>query len=208
MTNILWFFDFISPFAYLQAERLGDLTASVTPKPVLFAGLLKHWGHLGPAEIPAKRLFTYRHVLWLAQKHGIPMKLPPAHPFNPLKLLRLCLACENRLEAVSAIFRFVWRDGGDVENPAQLAALAHRLGAEPFPDCLQDPHVKRQLIQNGEDAKALGLFGVPSLVIDGELFWGFDATEMVGDYLADPNLLSRGEMARVNALPIGTARPK
>ena len=86
-----WYFDFISPFAYLQwmVLRRDHADLDINPKPLLFAGLLKHWGQLGPAELPGKRVHTYRLVLWQARQMGIALRFPPAHPFNPLPALRL-----------------------------------------------------------------------------------------------------------------------
>jgi len=108
-----WYFDFVSPFAFLQSEQLGTLPqkVSVRYRPVLFAAILEANGQRGPAEIPAKRAFTYRFCLWQAKRLGIPMRFPPEHPFNPLPLLRLAIACDSTAAAVQAIFRFVWRDG-------------------------------------------------------------------------------------------------
>ena len=79
-----WYFDVISPFAYLALREIEDLTKSVTIayRPILFAGLLQHWKHLGPAEIPPKRIHTYRLCVFEAQRRGIPFRFPPAHPFN------------------------------------------------------------------------------------------------------------------------------
>lgn len=97
MKQITFYLDFVSPYAYLAFERLPEallgLSYAVDYRPVLFAGLLKHHGQLGPAEIGPKRDWTYRQVLWLAHTHGIAMQMPVAHPFNPLPLLRLALAC-------------------------------------------------------------------------------------------------------------------
>src|SRR5580700_4734549 len=101
MKSAEWYFDFVSPFAYLQLEAFDELCgARVTFRPVLFAGLLNHWGHKGPAEIPQKRRFTYRFVQWLAERDGVPLKFPRAHPFNPIKALRLAIAAGNGIEAV------------------------------------------------------------------------------------------------------------
>ena len=92
MKHITFYLDFISPFAYLAFEKLPEtllgLNYQVTYKPVLFAAMLSQHGQLGPAEIPAKRDWTYRHVLWLAHTHQVPLHMPAAHPFNPLALLR------------------------------------------------------------------------------------------------------------------------
>ena len=82
-----WYFDFLSPFSYLQLVQFDRLPPDleITYRPVLFAGLLGHWEHKGPAEIPAKRVHTYRWCHWYAARHGIPFRMPPAHPFNPLR---------------------------------------------------------------------------------------------------------------------------
>ena len=95
-----WYFDFISPFAYLQFKHFHRLPddLEVTLHPLLFAGLLNHWEHKGPAEIPAKRTQTYQFTHWHAEQLGVPFRTPPAHPFNPLPALRLA-ACISSLEA-------------------------------------------------------------------------------------------------------------
>ena len=92
MTKTTWYFDFISPFAYLQLARFTELPQSldINLKPVLFGSLLKHWGQLGPAEIPPKRRFVYRFFKWSADRLDLPFIMPPSHPYNPLPALRLC----------------------------------------------------------------------------------------------------------------------
>lgn len=208
--TVEWFFDFISPFSYLQLECFDRLPRDtvVAFRPILFAGLLDHWGHKGPAEIPEKRRFTYRHVQWMADRDGIPMRFPPAHPFNPLPALRLSIAAGCTPDAVRRIFRFLWRDGGNLADPAGFAALGRTVGVADAAAAIQAPAVKDTLRANGDRARALGLFGVPSLLVGGEIFWGYDATGMAIDALNDPGLLARGEIGRVSALPIGIERGK
>jgi 2-hydroxychromene-2-carboxylate isomerase len=206
-----WYFDYVSPFAYLQSERLSSLPADLELhcKPILFAGLLDHWGHKGPAEIGGKRRFTYRHVQWLAEKQGIALKFPPSHPFNPLMLLRLTIALGNERKAIQEIFRFIWRDGLAPDSPENLGLLATRLGfngAAGLADMAAIPEAKAGLRKNGEDAIARGAFGVPTLVIGEELFWGFDATEMALDYLAKKPVFVDAEMRRVSDMPYGAVR--
>ena len=102
-----WYFDFVSPFSYLQCERLQPHAVSIRPHPVLFAAILDANGQKGPAEIDAKRVFTYRFVVWQAKALGIPLRFPHAHPFSPIPLLRLAIACDCTLDAITRIFRFV-----------------------------------------------------------------------------------------------------
>ncbi|MFC3714668.1 2-hydroxychromene-2-carboxylate isomerase [Luteimonas soli] len=204
--SVDWYFDFISPFAYLQWQAVKRMEGvAVTCRPVLFAGLLSHHSHKGPAEIPAKRLFTYRHALWRADRAGIPMAFPPAHPFNPLASLRLCIAAGSGADAVDAIFDHVWRQGRPAESFDELAEVASGLGIDD-PVALQRPGVKQALRDNFDAAVQAGVFGVPTLVTDGELFWGEDATAMFQHYLADPALFATPEMRRLAELPVATAR--
>ncbi len=208
MPSADWYFDFISPFSYLQSERLASLAPklSIRYRPVLFGVLLSHHGHKGPAEIPAKRAFTYRQVMWLAHKQGIPLKFPPEHPFNPLPLLRLAIACDCAPDAVQRIFRFVWRDGRLPDLPIEWAELTHDLGLVDADARIADPAVKAELRRNTDEAISRGVFGVPTLAIGGELFWGADATDMARDFVNAGCRYDDPEYARVAALPTGVVR--
>ncbi len=152
MKTIDWYFDFISPFSYLQFEQLPRLPATVEVqlRPVLFAGLLNHWNSKGPVEIPGKRRFTYRHVHWLARRHGIPFKMPPAHPFNPLRVLRLSIALGNGPETVQQIFRFIWREGRD--PGAEWLELQRRLDVTDADRRIAAPEVRSALRRNTQEA--------------------------------------------------------
>ena len=195
MKHITFYLDFISPYAYLAFERLPEalegVSYSVSYQPVLFAGMLKHYGQLGPAEIAPKRDWTYRQVLWLANSLGIELQMPVSHPFNPLPLLRLALACSpdaapgypNR-HVCESVFRHVWRGGAEAGDAQRLQALTQKLA--PRRDMQDEVHaasVKLQLKKNTEDAIAKGVFGVPSFAVDDKLFWGLDALPMLRDYL-------------------------
>jgi 2-hydroxychromene-2-carboxylate isomerase len=189
MKHLDFYFDPISPFACLAFERLphalAGLSYSVAYRPVLFAGLLSHWGQKGPAEIEPKRAWTFRHVQWMAQRQGIEMQTPAQHPFNPLALLRLAIACAPEGGTPSRfvceqVFRHVWRGGGDPNDGARLAALAAQLA--PLRDPAGDT-VKQALRDGTAAAVAKGVFGVPTIEVDGRLFWGLDSLEMLGAYL-------------------------
>jgi len=210
MKTIEWFFDFVSPFSYLQCEKLPDLpqTVRVEYRPILFGALLSHWDHKGPAEIPRKRTFTYRSLVWSAHKQNIPFRFPRAHPFNPLPLLRLSIALDNRPEAVREIFRFVWRDGKLPQDAEDWSTLTRRLNTADADDLIQSDSVKKILRGNTNRAIEQGIFGVPTMLVDEELFWGVDYFEFLLEYLQNPNLLEDDEIRRVSNLPAAIQRKK
>ncbi|MBE2243841.1 MAG: DsbA family protein [Burkholderiaceae bacterium] len=196
MKQLRFYFDVVSPYAYLAFERLPQalvgLSVEVSYQPVLFAGLLAHWGNLGPAEIQPKRAWTYRQVAWLAHRQGVRLDLPAQHPFNPLALLRLALACVPeagegaRLVTPSRrvcerLFHHVWHSGEDANDAQRLAALHAAL--QP----VRDPHgnaVRNALREATTAAAERGVFGVPAIEVDGRMFWGLDSIDMLAAYLA------------------------
>ena len=205
-----WYFDFISPFSYLQLRKVRQwcVRTPITPMPIAFGAVLKANGQLGPAEIPGKREFTYRFVQWQAERAGTALRFPPAHPFNPLSALRLCIAAATTWESVQAIFDHIWRDGRDGASVAGLAPVAAALGISDVESATAAPEVKNQLRANTESALAAGVFGVPTLRIGDELFWGNDATPLIEDWLADPQRFAGAEYARIADLPVGVERSR
>lgn len=216
-----WYFDPVSPYAYLHFKLFDRIVwphgaaPEIEYVPVLFAGLLKAHGMKGPAELAEKRRHTYRMCVWLAREHGIPFRLPPAHPFNPLHALRLLIGAAVRAGVstgtpvrtqVEAVFDCIWRDGNDVNAPAVFAALAHQLGVADAPATITRPDVKQQLLDNTQRALQCGIYGVPTFEIDGQLFWGSDTLALMNAWLAAPELLTQGEMARIDALPAAAIR--
>lgn len=203
-----WYFDPISPFAYLHLRQFHRLPAGTEVEyvPILFAGLLKAHGHKGPAEIAEKRRQTYRMCVWLAREAGIPLRFPPAHPFNPLHVLRLLVASGATVAHVEAVFRCIWEAGCDPNRPDVFADLATQLGVSDAAAAIADPAVKAGLAANTARALARGVYGVPTFDYAGELFWGADALGMMRDYAADRTLFKAGEFARVDALPAAAMR--
>ena len=207
MRKAVWYFDVISPYSYLHLARFAELPADleIDYRPVLFAGLLNHWGQKGPAEIDAKRRWTYRSCQYWADSHGVPFRFPAAHPFNPLHFLRLIVACGSTPQAVRRVFDHVWTTGADPSDEQGFAALAHSLGIDD-PAQLGAPRVKDALRKNTEEAAALGVFGVPTFVVEGEIFWGNDSMEFFLAWLADASVLAGAEMQRIDMLPVAAAR--
>ena len=218
MRQLTFYFDPISPYAYLAFHALPQAlhvhSIAVQYKPILFAALLQANGQKGPAEIPGKREWTYRQVLWFAQQLGIPMALPKAHPFNPLALLRALLAgadtsgCVNRY-LTGLAFDHVWREGADAADPARIKDFSAQIAAHCEASgraLVEADDVKTQLRRNTEDALALGVFGVPTAHIEGHNFWGADGLAMLTDYLSHPEWFLSDEYQRVGELPIGVSR--
>lgn len=211
MKTITCYLDFISPYAYLAFEALPQAlmgsSYQVAYKPVLFAAMLKHHGHLGPAEIAGKREWTYRQVLWQAHQHQIKMDMPAVHPFNPLSLLRLGVACDpqglpNRY-VCETIFRHVWQGGAVADNAQRLHALMQQLQPARSPDSAQ---VKTQLKAHTDEAIARGVFGVPTFAVDDKLFWGLDALPMLRAYLLHDPWFESGHWENVEKTTLGISR--
>lgn len=207
---IRWYFDFISPFSYLQWQKVKasfdgrGTSGEVIPVPIVFGAVLAAHGQKGPAEIAGKREFTYRHVLWQARQEGVALRFPPAHPFNPLAALRLCIAAGSTARAIDAVFDWIWKEGNPGDTFDALAPVAVALGIDPA--TAQGDAAKAQLRANTEAAIAAGVFGVPTLAFDGHLFWGNDAHDFALAALRDPAVLGDPEMQRVATLPVGVQR--
>jgi 2-hydroxychromene-2-carboxylate isomerase len=207
--SIRWYFDFISPFSYLQWQKVKTLPEAMTPVPIVFGALLAAHGQKGPAEISGKREFTYRHVLWQARQEGIELRFPPAHPFNPLAALRLCVAAGSTTQAVDAVFDWIWKRGEAGDSIESLSSVATALGVDAA--IAQGEAAKAQLRVNTETAIADGVFGVPTLAfdggpLDGMLFWGNDAHAFALAALRNPEVLADPEMQRISTLPVGVQR--
>lgn len=181
--TIRFTFDFISPNAYLAWTQLPKLAerheAAIEPVPVLFAALLEASGRLGPAEIPLVMRWMWKNVLRKSILLGVPFQPPAFHPFNPLLALRassLPLADGERRKVIDALFRAVWVDGIHVADEDQVRRVldAHGLDGATLVAQAQRPEAKDRLRAQTQDAIARGVFGVPTMEVGEELFWGYD----------------------------------
>jgi 2-hydroxychromene-2-carboxylate isomerase len=195
-----FFYDPISPYAMLGfhalPQALAGVSAQVRYTPVLFGAMLRANETKGPAEIATKRDWTFRHVHWLAERAGITLVDPAQHPFAPVALLRLALAAAdadapahtNRW-VTEQLFAHVWQSQGkDVNDPQHMGTLQARLAQHVSErgDTWRDPGseaVKTQLRANTDRALREGVFGVPTVRVDGQVFWGVDALPMLSEYL-------------------------
>lgn len=212
MKLLTFWLDPISPYSYLAFEQLPQalqgLSVEVQYRPVLFAGLLKHWGQKGPAEIGPKRDWTYRQIAWLSSRHGIEFAMPAAHPFNPLPLLRLAWACtppglSPSRYVCETLLHHVWRGGAAADDGARLDALKTTLTPAIDPD---SDDAKQRLREATDDAIARRVFGVPTIEADGRLYFGFDALPMLREALAGAAWFDGPDWDGVARTPVGVMR--
>jgi 2-hydroxychromene-2-carboxylate isomerase len=188
--DVVIYFDFISPYAYIGWTQVHALAAraprprAVAPIPVLFAAILDARGQKGPAEIPAKRAYAFKDAYRKAHAFGLPPLVPPpTHPFHPLTALRVASLArwegdpESRRRAIDALFAAAWRDGVAIESKEDVASVLARAGFDgaTLVEEAQTPNTKDRLRAQTDLALAGGVFGVPTLLVDGEIFWGLDS---------------------------------
>ena len=182
MKTLRFYFDFISPYSFLALTQVKDWPAQKPVEieyiPILFAAVLNHHGTQGPAEIPGKRAYTFRDVWRWARHYGLEIEGPPSHPFNPLASLRLATAAEpaERAGVVAAIFNACWRNGRDISKYDELVKVVTEAGfdGKALREKSASKDVKQKLMAQTQEAIDIGVFGVPALYIDEELFWGND----------------------------------
>jgi len=191
-TAIAFLFDYVSPYAYLASTQIRALAARhgrcVEAEPILFAAMLGATGGVGPAEIPAKRQYMLRDVARLASALGVPIEPPATHPFNPLMALRATASVDDsvaRWRLVDALYRAAWVDGQRIDQPDTVARVATEVGLPGAALAAQaaETRAKERLRRGTEDAVAAGAFGVPTMLADGELFWGVDSLPLLDRFL-------------------------
>lgn len=191
MHHITMHLDFVSPYAWLAFQQLPQtlegLSYRVEYRPVLLGALLHENSNPGPAGIPAKRIWTYRHAQWLGQHLGIALQMPASHPFNPLPLLRLALQTSSdgsiSRYVTETVFRHVWEGGAEAVAPERLSSLQAQLHAQSAKEPNAAELAKQWLRDNTDKASALGVFGVPAFEVEGQVFWGLDSLPMLRDFL-------------------------
>ena len=204
-------FDFVSPYSYLAWKRVHALAErhgrAVEPVPVLFAVLLDHHGHKGPAEIPAKRDHMVKQLLRISAREGIPFAPPPAHPFNPVAAM--CVACldhPDRRRLIDVLYDAVWAGGPGVASAEVIARVLDEAGFPGDALLAESQQARGRLRANTQAAIDAGVFGVPTILVDGELFWGFDTFPDIDAFLDGRDGIDPEALARWRALPVGAVR--
>lgn len=198
-----FYYDIISPFAYLYIKQRHRLESklNITPVPILLGGLLRATDNKGPGEIAAKRPHTYQFCVWQAEKLGIPFRFPEHHPFMTVAAQRLLTQEKADWALVERAFDYVWVEGKDPN--LSWPEFCTYLGLPPDTLRPEDPDVKAQLITNTSQAKLDGAFGIPALIVNQHCFWGADAIEWTLDYLARPGMFEEASYAYAAKVPNG-----
>ncbi len=203
LQTIHFYFDYISPYAYFAWRQLPSLAnkynRQIAAHPVVFGKLLDKWGQLGPAEIPPKRYWLNQYCLRYAALNGFEYNPPKKHPFNPLPALRMSLKeviGNNQLQVIDAIFKGGWCQGEDLGDLPTLISLLEKqsINVESISKQISEPYVKDLLVNETNNAIEIGVFGVPSIVIDDNLFWGNDQMEHIELLLAGKDPLNRDKL--------------
>jgi 2-hydroxychromene-2-carboxylate isomerase len=217
MRRLVFHFDFISPFAYLAWTQIHKLAArheaELEPVPTLFAALLAEGKTRGPAEIPAKRRYFFRDAFRTAHLLGVPIAMPPSHPFNPLLGLRIAslpLAREERAKVITALFDAIWAGGGGVETEDRMSSVLDAAGLDGPSLVARAPQAKETLRRATDEAIAHHVFGVPTMrVIEGaeeELFWGVDSFGHLERYLTGQDPLRGQDLEQLLERPASANR--
>jgi 2-hydroxychromene-2-carboxylate isomerase len=212
---ITFYFDYISPYAYVAWKAIHRIAAGagreVAPRPTLFAAVLDARGQKGPAEIPEKRVYTFKDAYRKAHAHGLPPLVPPpGHPFNPLLPLRVTAALEgaDQRRAIDALFDAAWATGAGVDTPERVAAALTPAGLDgaALVARASDPALKERVRATTTAALEAGAFGVPTMIVDGELFWGVDSLSALEAFLAGRDPLPPDLLQRWAELPASATR--
>lgn len=211
----LWF-DYVSPYSYLALTRVESFAAehgvAWRARPVFYAALLDATGLLGPAETPVKRRYTIHDVLRSADRLGVPLVGPPAHPFRSLEALRataLFLDDPSVVPLAVALSRAAWGEGRDLTSVETIADIVASVGLDAggLAERIASPEAKAALKDATGEAIAAGVFGVPTFGLDGELFWGHDRMEHLADRLSGVPPPDSERVSSVLARPRGSDRP-
>ncbi len=201
------FFDFLSPFSYLAIKEFSLLQNKISCedieiswRPVLMANLIHAYETKGPAEIESKRDYLFRQILRYCARTRTPIAVPKVLPFNSSEALRICLYFSAQAKDIShlveALFYAAWAEGRDISDLDVLREVLER-GEFDAQEAFRESgtkDVRRLLKNNHARALELGVFGVPSFVYEGELFWGRDSLIDLEDVVMNQSALPMREV--------------
>lgn len=193
--TVEFFFDFGSPTSYLAWTQLPKLAAEagahVVWRPMLLGGVFKATGNASPVTVPAKGRWMFDDMARWARRYGVTLAMNPHFPINTLTLMRgaagLQLRRPNDFERyVDTVYRAMWHTPCNMGDPAVMAQVLQRAGfdVDDLLALVNDPEVKARLAANTEEAVARGVFGAPTMFVDGQMFFGQDRLDFVREALS------------------------
>ncbi|MBP7081728.1 MAG: 2-hydroxychromene-2-carboxylate isomerase [Rhodocyclaceae bacterium] len=189
-----FYFDFGSPAAYLAYTQLSKLAADtgaqIELKPILLGGIFQATGNRPPISVPLKGQYLFADLNRFAKRYGVVLNMNPHFPINTLNLMRadigLQLRNDTRLPKYrDAMFAAIWVDQQNMNDPETVGTVLAKSGFDPMAisALAGDPEVKEALKIATQEAVNQGVFGAPSFIVDGELFWGQDRLDFVREAL-------------------------
>lgn len=193
-TAIEFYFDVGSPAAYLAWTQLPAIaraaTADIEYRPFLLGGVFQATGNRSPMEVPAKGQYMQDDLQRHAARYGVPFRHNPHFPINTLMLMRGALGLQLRepqrmVPYVDAVYRAIWVDGKNMNDPATVAGVLQQAGFAPeqILALASDPAVKDELKAVTQEAVSRGVFGAPTFFVRGQMFWGQDRLDFVKEAL-------------------------
>lgn len=182
--NIDLYFDYTCPFAYLASTQVRARNMAVTWKPILLGGIFKAQGtaqDLSEQLGPAKGAHNLEDMQRWARKLGVTLKMPAGHPLRSVEALRATLATKIDPNVIHGFYRAYWVDGRKPSDRETIRDVVTAAGhdAEKIFAAIETPEIKNDLRTRTEEAIAKGVFGVPTWIVDDELYWGQDRLHFV-----------------------------
>ena len=190
--ELTFYFDFSSAYSYIAQARMAavfaDADASVRWRPILLGAIFRENGWVPVSPGSPKGDYTFRDVARTARLAGLDFDWPKVFPFNGMQAARLFYALDDgEAEAFArAVFHAAYALGRDVADTDVLARILADIGLDVAATmaCSSLDDVKARLREETAAAMKAGVFGAPSFVVDGELFWGADRMEDARDWAA------------------------
>jgi 2-hydroxychromene-2-carboxylate isomerase len=190
-----FYFDFSSPYGYFAASKIEDIAAhhgrTVNWRPILLGAVFKVTGQQPLPTIPLKGDYSKRDLQRTAKLLNLPFKLPTKFPISTQSPARAFYYLNNLDPALAkrlalALYVAYFADDVDISSPENTADIAAHAGVDKteMTAALNDPAVKDRLRHEVDAAVALGVFGSPYIVVDGEPFWGSDRLDQVEKWLS------------------------
>ena len=188
-----FYYDYGSPTAYLAWTQLPELcrryNATLNYRPVLLGGIFKATGNSTPVLIEPKGKWLFDDVVRHAEYYGVPYRMNPFFIINSMTMMRGAMWAQNTgvLDDYNkAMYEATWANGLNTSEPGVIASVMRKakLDADAMAQSVKDKAIKTQLIDATDDAVNFGVFGAPTMIVDGELHFGQDRLDWVERQLA------------------------